>query len=101
MGVLALDGVLGGDQLLSASRVWPHGPSVQPRSHPSRRHRQVGSGSFVLRIACLDGKVTLFPIWISELPIGVGEEYRNRRGMAVHDRLLVRAVVHFQNSHLI
>src|SRR5208282_1544883 len=62
--------------------------------------RQVGLGRAILRITCLDGKVFRFPVRIAELPVGVGEEHRNRGGMAVHDRLLVRAVVHLQNPHL-
>ena len=57
--------------------------------------------AFVLRVACLYIKGCLFPVRESELPLGVGEEHRNRGGMAVHDGLLVRAVVHFQNPYLI
>src|SRR5712692_476462 len=63
--------------------------------------RQVGSARGVLCVACLEGKTFLFPVWIAELPLGVAEEHRNRGRMAVHDRLLMRAVVHLQNPYLV
>src|SRR6266571_7081738 len=63
--------------------------------------RQVGSARSVLCVACLEGKAFLFPVRIAELSLGVAEEHRNRGRMAVHDRLLVRTVVHLQNPYLV
>jgi hypothetical protein len=63
--------------------------------------RQVNRGGVILRIARLHSKRRLFPVRETELPLGIGEEHRDRSEMAVRDRLLVRAIVHFQNSYLI
>src|ERR1700674_814917 len=62
--------------------------------------RQVGNSRGVLRHACLQVKVFLFPAGKSESPLGLGEGHNNRGWMAVHDRLLVRAVVYLQNAYL-
>src|ERR1700674_2701124 len=62
--------------------------------------RQVYGGSLVLRIACFGAKGFCFPVRKGELPRAVGEEYRSRGGMAVHNRLLVRTIVHLENPHL-
>src|SRR5580704_11493160 len=63
--------------------------------------RQVGRGGTVLRVACLGRKTFLLPVWIDELPFGVGEEHRNRGRMAVHNRLLAWAVMYLQNPYLV
>src|SRR5579863_7224464 len=62
---------------------------------------QVGAGGSVHGIAGLEVEVLRFPVRKSELPLGVGEGYRHRIGMAVHHRLLARPVVHPQNPYLI
>src|SRR5580700_11029985 len=52
-------------------------------------------------LACLEGPAVLLPVGRGELDGGVVEGYGNRVGMAVHDRLLVRAVVDLEDPHLI
>jgi hypothetical protein len=41
-GQVAPDGLLGGNRFFPVSRVWPHGLSVRPQSHPSLRHLRAG-----------------------------------------------------------
>jgi hypothetical protein len=53
-----------------------------------------------MRSAGFHGKRRLFPVRKTELSLGIDEAHCHRSGMAVRDRLLVRAIVHFQNSYL-
>ncbi len=55
----------------------------------------------VLRPACLQLKVFLFSVGVGECPLGVVEGHDHRGWVAVHDGLLVRAVVYLHNAHLV
>src|SRR5215467_3659000 len=58
-------------------------------------------GGTVLGIPCFGSRFLSLTTFIGELHFGVIEEHRNCIGMAVHDGLLVGAVMHLQNSHLV